>query len=175
MTRSLLAGVSSDTHPPVELMSVDIEAWYARYAPMVHRRCKALLRDDEEAAEAMQDVFVEVLRRGDDLSVEASSSFLYRAATNVCLNRMRTKRRKPADADQDLITRIAEAEERSLAAALLDRIFAREQPSTRLMAVLHLVDGWTLEEVAEEMDLSVSGVRKRLRLLKAHVAELEVQ
>ena len=45
-------------------MGVDIEAWYARYAPMVHRRCRALLRDDEEAAEAMQDVFVECFKPG---------------------------------------------------------------------------------------------------------------
>lgn len=157
-------------------MNVDIEAWYAQYAPMVHRRCKALLRDEEEATEAMQDVFVEVLRRIDKLEVEAASSFLYRTATNVSLNRLRTKRRKPADADDALIQRIAEApeaEERGLAAALLDRIFAREQASTRVMATLHLVDGWTLEEVAAEMNLSVSGVRKRLRVLKAHVAELE--
>lgn len=157
-------------------MGVDIEAWYARYAPMVHRRCRALLRDDEEAAEAMQDVFVEVVKRGNRLEVEAASSFLYRSATNVCLNRMRTRRRKPSEPNLELISRIAEApeaEERTLAGALLDRIFAREQPNTRVMATLHLVDGWTLEEVAAAFDLSVSGVRKRLRTLKAHVAELE--
>jgi RNA polymerase sigma-70 factor (ECF subfamily) len=157
-------------------MGVDIEAWYARYAPMVHRRCRALLRDDEEAAEAMQDVFVEVVRRGERLDVQAASSFLYRSATNVCLNRIRTRKRKPSEPALEIIERIAEApdtEDRTLAAALLDRIFAREQPSTRVMATLHLVDGWTLEEVAAEFDLSVSGVRKRLRTLKAHVAELE--
>jgi RNA polymerase sigma-70 factor (ECF subfamily) len=157
-------------------VSVDIEAWYAQFAPMVHRRCKKLLRDEEEATEAMQDVFVEVLRRQESLEVSAASSFLYRTATNVSLNRLRTKRRKPADADDALIQRIAEApeaEERGLAAAMLDRIFGREQPSTRVMATLHLVDGFTLEEVAAEMGMSVSGVRKRLRVLKAHVAELQ--
>ena len=41
------------------------------------------------------------------------------------------------------------------------------------MAVMHLLDGMTLEEVAAEFGLSVSGVRKRLRTLKAHVVELE--
>ena len=56
---------------------------------------------------------------------------------------------------------------------LLARIFANEQVSTREMAVMHLVDGLTLEEVAQETGLSVSGVRKRLRVLKAHVAELK--
>jgi len=49
----------------------------------------------------------------------------------------------------------------------------REQASTRTIAVMHLVDGLTLEEVAREVGLSVSGVRKRLRTLKARVAELE--
>jgi RNA polymerase sigma-70 factor (ECF subfamily) len=66
-----------------------------------------------------------------------------------------------------------EAEERSITRGLLDRIFQREQPSTREMAVMHLVDGMTLEQVAAETGLSVSGVRKRLRVLKAHVAELQ--
>lgn len=157
-------------------MGVDIQSLYERYAPMVHRRCRALLRDEEEAVEAMQDVFVEVLRREERLEVAAPSSFLYRTATNVCLNRIRSRKRRPQDADTELVERIAsapEAEERTLVAAVLDRVFARELPNTREMAVMHLVDGMTLEEVSREVGLSVSGVRKRLRLLKAHVAELK--
>jgi RNA polymerase sigma factor (sigma-70 family) len=157
-------------------MGVDSRHLYEQYAPMVHRRCRALLRDEEEAREAMQDVFVEVLRRGERLTVDAPSSFLYRTATNVCLNRLRSRRRKPADADTDLVDRIAiapDAEDRSLTAVVLQRLFAREQVSTREMAVMHLVDGLTLEQVAAETGLSVSGVRKRLRVLKAHVAELQ--
>jgi RNA polymerase sigma-70 factor (ECF subfamily) len=41
------------------------------------------------------------------------------------------------------------------------------------MAVMHYVDGMTYEEVAREVGLSVSGVRKRLRTLKAHVRDLD--
>ena len=36
--------------------------------------------------------------------------------------------------------------------------------------MLHYVDGLTLEEVARQTDLSVSGVRKRLRKLR-HIAD----
>ena len=57
-------------------------------------------------------------------------------------------------------------EERALDRAVLDGVFATERASTRTMAVLHYVDGMTLEEVASHVGLSVSGVRKRLRLLK---------
>lgn len=157
-------------------MGVDIQSLYERYAPMVQRRCKALLRQDEEALEAMQDVFVEVCRRADSLEVQSPSSFLYRTATNVCLNRIRSKKRRPQDANTELVERIANApvaEDRSLSALVLERVFARELPNTKEMAVMHLIDGMTLQEVADEIGLSVSGVRKRLRLLKAHVAELK--
>jgi len=126
--------------------------------------------------EAMQDVFVEVLRRQDRIEVDAPSAFLYRTATNVCLNRIRSRKRRPETPDQELLLRIASApdtEERSLADMMLDRIFAKEKPSTKVIAVLHLRDGMTLQEVADEVGLSVSGVRKRLRTLRQHVVELE--
>ncbi len=157
-------------------MGIDVEALYVRYGPMVLRRCRRLLRDEEQAVEAMQDTFVQVIRFQHRLDAEAPSSLLYRMATNTCLNRIRATRRRPEDADSDLITKIAvlpDSAGQPIARLLLERIFAQESESTRTMAVLHLLDGLTLQEVADEVGLSVSGVRKRLRALKAHVAELE--
>lgn len=155
-------------------MALDVEQLYRRYGPMVLRRCRHLLKDEEKAADAMQEVFVQVLRRRGDLEVGAPSSFLFRTATNVCLNRIRTEKRHPEDRDDELLQRIAAAPEAEPtgAAAILDRLFAREQESTRTIAVMHLLDGMTLEEVAAETGLSVSGVRKRLRTLRAHLHEL---
>jgi RNA polymerase sigma-70 factor (ECF subfamily) len=40
------------------------------------------------------------------------------------------------------------------------------------MAVLHYLAGLTLEEVAVEVGLSVSGVRKRLRSLRRALGEM---
>lgn len=152
-------------------MSVDVEELYRRFGPMVLRRCRRLLRDEERAVDAMHDTFVKVLRQG---SVDhVGSSWLYTVATNTCLNQIRTQRRRPEDGDA-LLDRIAVApDERWQLRLVVDRIFEREQPSTRTMAVMHLVDGMTLQETADAVGLSVSGVRKRLRTLKAHVAELE--
>ena len=158
-------------------MAIDVDQAYRRYGPMVLRRCRRLLRTEEEAADAMQDVFVQLLRHQERLDEAAPSSLLFRIATNVCLNRIRSKKRRPEDASDELLLRIATADdpaERAQSRSFLDRIFSRQQPSSRTIAVLHLLDGMTLEEVAREVGMSVSGVRKRLRLLKASVAELEV-
>jgi RNA polymerase sigma-70 factor (ECF subfamily) len=156
-------------------VAIDVDAAYRRYGPMVLRRCRFMLRDEERAVDAMQDVFVQLLRHG-GLEATALSSLLHRIATNVCLNRMRGESRRPADRDEELLQRIASAEDlegRATAAGVLARLFGGEQESTRTIAVLHLVDGMTLEETAAEMGLSVSGVRKRLRNLRAHLVELE--
>lgn len=104
------------------------------------------------------------------------SSLLYRIATNTCLNRLRSKRRAPVDADSELLERIAGADETLGAAharSVLDRILGREPESSATIAVLHLHDGLTLEQTAEVVGMSVSGVRKRLRKLKASLQALE--
>lgn len=122
--------------------------------------------------EAMQDVFVKVLSKRDALDASAPSSLLYRTATNHCLNQIRASGRRPESLDGDLLEQIAgldDPEERILSITTLERFFKPEKDSTKVMAVLHFVDGMTLEEVAQEVGLSVSGVRKRLRLLKQKI------
>jgi RNA polymerase sigma-70 factor (ECF subfamily) len=142
---------------------------------MVLRRCRRLLGDEDEALDACQDVFVRVIEHRARLDARYPSSLLYRIATNVCLNRLRDSRRTPLTRDEAILTEIARAEEpgaASEARLLLARLFGRHPESTRTMAVLHYVDGLTLEEVAAETEMSVSGVRKRLRLLRASLTEL---
>lgn len=154
-----------------------LEDWYRRYGPLVLRRCTRMLRDAEEANDALQEVFMQILRHPELLEAEFASSLLYKIATNTCLNRLRTMKRRAETSDEALLQNIASAEdveERSAAGRLLDRIFRRHPESTRVMAVLHFVDGLTLEEVARETSLSVSGVRKRLRALKESLHDAEV-
>jgi RNA polymerase sigma-70 factor (ECF subfamily) len=161
-------------------VAIDVESFYRRYGPMVLRRCLKLLRTEAQAQDAMQDVFVSVLSHEARLDESAPSALLLRIATNVCLNRLRTRRRRPEDADDDLLLRIAAAggdsEGQTLARGMLARLFGGEGPleaSSRTIAVMHLVDGMTLEEVAAETGMSVSGVRKRLRTLRARLVALE--
>jgi RNA polymerase sigma factor (sigma-70 family) len=154
---------------------IDVEALSHRYGPMVLRRCRRLLGDEQEALDACQDVFVRIVQRRARLDGRYPSSLLYRIATNVCLNLLRDRRRAPSTRDEAVLYEIARAEEPGAASdarLLLDRLFGRHPESSRTIAVLHYVDGLTLEEAAEEIGMSVSGVRKRLRALRASLTEL---
>src|SRR5437588_236001 len=113
---------------------------------MVLRRCHKLLGDEQTARDAMHDVFVQVLSRADH-------------------------------GDPDLLAEIAELTDpaaRNAARAVLDTLFRHEPDATAVMAVLHLHDEMTLEEVAAEVGMSVSGVRKRLAKLRTKLHALEV-
>ncbi len=158
-------------------MPVDSETYYATYAPMVLRRCRKLLGDEHTARDAMHDVFVQVLSRADELVDQAPSSLLFRIATNVCLNKLRSRKRRPEDGDPELVEAIAvetDPAARNAARSALDALFRHEPDDTALIAVLHRHDKMTLEEVAAEVGMSVSGVRKRLAKLRTKLHQLEV-
>lgn len=148
---------------------LDVEALYRKYGPMVLRRCRSLLGDEERARDAMQETFVKVLRRRDSLTEAAPSSLLYCIATNICLNMIRASKRRPEVPGGELLEQLAGSdspETLGQARHLIEAIFDREETSTRTMAVLVYVDGLTLEEAATRVGLSVSGLRRRLAGLR---------
>lgn len=151
-------------------MGIDVTTYYTQYSPMVLRRCRSLLKNENLALDAMQDTFVKLIKYQDRLRDHAPSSLLYRMATNVCLNQIRSMKRHPETQSEILLHSIASLgyhhEARTGARLILDKLFQNQKESTRMIATLHYLDGFTLEEVAEHVKMSVSGVRKRLRGLR---------
>lgn len=139
---------------------------------MVLRRCRKLLGNEEKAVEAMQDTFVKILRYQDSLDGKHPSSMIYRIATNVCLNIIRQHKNEPKNSTEELLMEIACAEDIETSAIinnLLGKIFSKEKETTKTIAVMFYVDGMTHEQVASAVDMSVSGVRKRLSKLRSKV------
>jgi RNA polymerase sigma-70 factor (ECF subfamily) len=154
-------------------LAVDVADAYVRFGPLVFRRCRKLLRSEAQAEEAMHDVFVRLLNHRDQWDDRAQAGLLFQMATQVSLNRLRTRRRRPENQEDELLHVIADTEDtegQGTARALVGKLLGREEPSTRVIATLHFVDEMTLEEVAREVGMSVSGVRKRLRGLRARLA-----
>ena len=120
-------------------MNVDIENLYKKYGPMVLRRCRFLLRNEEKALDAMQDVFVNLISASEKINYIYPSSLLYRIATNICLNIIRSENRLPETSDDIILNYIASYDDPSEGIALnglIDSIFRDEKPSTKEMAVM---------------------------------------
>ena len=148
---------------------IDIESFYIHYGPMVLRRCRRMLKNEQSAYDAMHEVFLKILSNQNRLTGEYPSALLYRIATNVCLNRIRNERKHSLNEYLDILYNTSffeNQEENNSARNLLAYILEKEKESTRQIAVLYFVNGMTIKEIAETMNLSISGVHKHLDKLR---------
>jgi RNA polymerase sigma-70 factor (ECF subfamily) len=145
-------------------MAIDIAAWCEKYAPMIIRRCRALLRNDDDAMDAVQDVFMNLIRAKRRLKGSFPSSLLYVTATNVCLNRLRSRRREGefTPGMEDFFSANERGYEQADAELLVKAILEDESEKARTICFMYYADGMTLSEIGEAIGLSISGVRKRL-------------
>jgi len=139
-------------------------ALYRTFGPAVYRRCLKLLRDPEAAKDAAQDVFVKLVRDIDRLEDAAALPWIYRVATNHCLNLLRSRRRRGTelDADDDALDLSPAVESPYPARALARAVLARFDQGTQAVAVGILVDGMEQEELAQALGISRKTVQRRL-------------
>lgn len=135
-------------------MTLDVEALYRSHGHIVLRRARTLLGNEQEAQEALQEVFASLLRSPDALrNVKSVVAWIYRATTHWCLNQLRNRRTgarllelRPPPAD--------EGPPRSEALAEVRSILSRLPADVAAAAVYHHVDGMTHTEVAELLGCS---------------------
>jgi RNA polymerase sigma-70 factor (ECF subfamily) len=153
-------------------MAIDVAAWYEQYGPMVIRRCRKILTDGDDALDAAHDVFVNLLRGETNLNDRFPSGLLYTMATNVCLNRLRKKKREsPRDfsGEENLFFTNDEGFAQAEAKLLLADILKDESETNRAIYFMYFADGMTLKEIGEAAGLSIAGARKRLEAFKSRV------
>lgn len=136
---------------------------YRVYGPLVLRRARAMLADEQAARDAAHDVFVKVLGSFSEFRNEASPvTWLYRATTNHCLNVLRAKLRRPEVQQQEEHDALA-LESLSVADRLtLSTVLARVPEHLREIAVYYYLDQMSHEEIAGLMGLSRRTVGNRL-------------
>lgn len=155
-----------------------IDQLYRRYGPVVLRRARAILGDEEQARDLVQEVFVQVLEKKGGFRGEASPmTWIYRITTNLSLNRLRDGRRRT----QLLHERPAppDAVEPQVDARLTLAAILRQVPEELgAIAIYHHVDRMSHAEIAEILGVSRRTVGNRLeefrRRARSAAAPLEV-
>lgn len=145
---------------------MDVEDYYRKYGPMVLRRCRKLLGNEQMAQEALQETFLRLLDR--PLLEHCTASYFYTVATNLCLNTINSKEYRrglaPNGECADLIAAL-DLEARSVSRNLLSRFFCKVDSLTQQIAIYHFIDEMTLEETANLLGQSVPQVRRKLHKL----------
>ncbi len=140
-----------------------------------YRMCNG---DTEKANDAFQDTFVKVFTRK-DLFTDATNgrAWLYRIATNTCLNAHRYDKRHPREelddtmraSDPQLMPDFG-TEQDSLRSAI-ERAVGKLPMELREPFMLRELDEFSYEEVAEQLNISVAACRQRVYRAKQILRE----
>jgi RNA polymerase sigma-70 factor (ECF subfamily) len=149
---------------------------YRQCGPVVYRRCLRILKNPDAARDATQDVFVKLVRRIATMEdPETVLPWLYRVATNYCLNLRRTGRSRGEDTTVDLDVSPMTSPDLYPDRLLAQTILARFDAATQAIAVGVIVDGMLHDELAEALGVSRRTIYRKLdRFLKdarRHLAE----
>lgn len=136
-------------------------------APLI-RHATRLLRDPEEARDAVQEGFIRYHRhRGEGETIDNPSAWLFRVVRNRCLDRLRLKRNQleiRLDETDDVADFPDGSDGPDRGAARRDDMeLARRhinelKPRDREVLILKVEQGKSYREIAEIMDLTVSNV-----------------
>lgn len=141
-----------------------LEFLLARHGLELARHLRRLVRDDEAAADLLQDTFLRAHRALGRLGSGANArAWLYRIATNVALNYLRTRSRErralERHARETDVVRWPEGDGRRAELDLLWAKAARLPERQRLALTLRVVDELEYEEIAALMGSSVEAAR----------------
>ena len=156
-----------------------IEELYRRHARSLLAHCVSLVGNAALARDAVQDTFERVMRAHarELFDEERAVPYLYRTATNVCLDMLRhqTVWRRVAPQVSERAERAERVEVHHLERSFARKLFARLTPLTVTVGVMHLVEGMNQQEIASEVGLSRRSIFNHLKKLARHAQELEAE
>jgi RNA polymerase sigma-70 factor (ECF subfamily) len=140
---------------------------HRRHAAAVYARCRRILRDADAAHDVTQEVFIRCFDRRAKLRTGRELlAWLYRVATNLCLNHLRNlKSQRLADAD---LAQLRPAwQEKPSASEVLELLTGLDERTQAIAVYVH-VDGMTHAEAAEVAQVSDRTVRNCLTRFAEH-------
>lgn len=145
----------------------DLAEAYESYMPAVYARCRRILRQDSAALDATQEVFMRVLKHKGQLRAGPELlHWLYRVATNVCLNVLRRQRSEVNGAFHLASAEAAHPDE-SGPRGVMDMLRGLDERTQTIAIYVHL-DGMTHTEAANLAGVSDRTVRNCLARVLAH-------
>jgi RNA polymerase sigma-70 factor (ECF subfamily) len=157
------------------------EALYRRHVRAVTNAVTRLLGRTSDADDVIQDTFLRALERLDDVrDGVAFRAWIQRIAVTLCHRRFRRRKLLRAfgldrgDDDATLEAHAVEGSRPDLVAELrqIDRALAELSVASRSAWILHRVEGWTLEETADALSVSLATAKRRLSEADVRIAPL---
>jgi RNA polymerase sigma-70 factor, ECF subfamily len=155
---------------------------WTRHAPHIDAVVRRLVGNDLDlAADIAQEVWIQIFRALPQYRGESQfGTWAHRIAVNRTLNALRKTRRLAkieTEVEEDSAS-VDPDSDRNLMLATIENAAAKLSPGARAVFLLHDVEGFTHEEIAERLGITAGGsksqlfkARAKLRTLLAHLVD----
>jgi RNA polymerase sigma-70 factor (ECF subfamily) len=143
---------------------VEIDVWYRRYGESVHRRCLRLCRNDQQALDLVQEVFLRAHRYRESFRGEASPLTWLFTLTNRCFfdSLSEPMRVQPEEIESFLRQEREGIEDSFVSQDLIVRLLSRSDEDVRAIVVHRYFDELDLEAIGQRLGLNERTVRRKL-------------
>ncbi|WP_340063724.1 sigma-70 family RNA polymerase sigma factor [Ascidiimonas aurantiaca] len=149
------------------------------YEDMVFTIARKLLKDTEEAEDMAQEAFIKAFRALPSYKGDARfSTWLYRITYNLCLDRLKKKKKLPVN-DLDVVATIKDSSEDALSLLedidrkmLIKSAIAKLTKKDQLLITLYYYEELSLKEIKEVTGLKENLIKIRLYRSRKKLLEI---
>ncbi len=148
---------------------------YQAHSRRVYAVVRRLAGDDDLAADLSQDAWVRAFERLHLYRGEAAfGTWMHRLATNVALNRLRRRTKRP-DVEASAVgmrTHVKPSDETVLSRRVLSDALDKLPDGYRRVLVMHDVEGWTHDEIGKSLGIASGTSKSQLHKARARMRQL---
>lgn len=136
-----------------------VEAMIQKYGDMLFRTCLVMLQNQPDAEDAVQETVLKYMLKAPVFdSSEHEKAWLLKVATNHCRDLLRFRSRHPQVTLEQLTEYLTDPEN----SGILDALMTVPE-KYRIVMLLHYVEGYPTDEIAQMIGKTPSAVKMRLQ------------
>ena len=144
---------------------------YEKYAKSVYSVCLLYLKSKEDAEEAVTEAFIRLMKQRPDFENDAhAKSYLIKISVNICKNLLKSGWKKNVVHNEEILEYMTSSEDRGVMEEVLSL-----SPKYRVIIYMHYYEGYTAQEIADIMNLSLPAVLSRLSRGRGKLKEILIK
>ena len=176
---------SIDSSSDEQLLAAHVDGDPRAFAELFRRHSDRLwavalrtCRDPDDAADSLQDAMISAFRRASSFRGDARvTTWLHRIVVNACLDRLRSRKNRPTIALPDTEPDVGTHDGRDQISEHVTRMtimtaLAELSDEQRIALTLVDLEGWSVDEVAEILQIPPGTVKSRCFRGRQRMAEL---
>jgi RNA polymerase sigma factor (sigma-70 family) len=153
---------------------------YRKYAGKVYGKCISILRNEEEARDAVQDIFVKIMLNLSNFGEKSQfSTWVYSITYNFCIDTIRKRKKEKTLFSEDIERAPDVAEEEvpdeyllQMDVKYLKQVLEELPTGDRMIILMKYQDDMSIKEIAETISKTESAVKMKIKRAKHKAQDL---